>query len=72
MELSINYLVGPLFLESVEKRTQLSKKCGLMGVHRNLQYENENFLLEKKCKFKYFAFRFQIGYPKKLGTVYVS
>ena len=30
MTLSFYYLVGPLFLESAEKRTELSKKCGLM------------------------------------------
>ncbi len=29
MELSIYYLVGPLFLESAENCTELSKKCGL-------------------------------------------
>ncbi len=29
MELSFYYLVGPLCLESAEKRTALSKKCGL-------------------------------------------
>ncbi len=30
MELSFYYLVGPLCLESAEKRTKLSKKCGLI------------------------------------------
>ncbi len=30
IEVSIIYLVGHLFLESAEKRTELSKKCGLI------------------------------------------
>ncbi len=29
------YLVGPLFLESAEKRTELFKKCGLMSSEQN-------------------------------------
>ncbi len=40
MELSFNYLVGPLFLESAEKRTELSKKCDLSLVL---------FLIRCKC-----------------------
>ena len=32
VELSFYYLVGPLFLEPAEKRTELSKKCGLSKI----------------------------------------
>ena len=32
MQLSFNYLVGPLFLESAEKHTEKSKKCGLTTI----------------------------------------
>ena len=45
MKLSFYFLVGPLFLESAEKRTELSKKCGLIYVEMTvLSGECVNFI----------------------------